>query len=68
MDGRHFAPSASLNIESAAAVVHLQLRGHKVMMQWRYHAPCFLAQENNVLWTVSALLWTVSALAPAGLH
>jgi hypothetical protein len=49
MDGRHSAPSASLNIESAAAVVHLQLREYKVMRQWRYHVPCFLARENNVL-------------------
>jgi len=61
MDGRHSAPSASLNIESAAAVVHLQLREYKVMRQRRYHAPCFLAQENNVL-------CTVSALTPAGWH
>jgi len=32
MDGRHSVPSASLNIESAPAVVHLQLREHKVIM------------------------------------
>jgi hypothetical protein len=59
MYGRNSAPSASLNIESAAAVVHLQLGEHKVMRQWRYHVPCFPAQGNN-------LLCTVDALAPAG--
>jgi hypothetical protein len=55
MDGRHSAPFASLKIESVAAVVHLLLRERKVMRQWRYQAPCFLAQENNVLCAVGAL-------------
>jgi hypothetical protein len=61
MAWKHSAASASLNIENAASVVHLQLREHKVMRQWRYHAPCFLARENNVL-------CTVGVLAPAGWH
>jgi len=56
MAWKHSAVSASLNIESAASVVHLQLREYKVMRQWRYEAPCFLAWENNVLCTVGALL------------